>query len=84
MPILELDELQEIFEYPNRRSLNRSIRLGRFPIPLFTFQGRRVAHADAVDMFFEEKKTQAITIMQETRPWDMPDPTDDLRLKENQ
>jgi hypothetical protein len=73
MPILEMDELQEIFEYPNRRSMNRSIRLGRFPVPLFMLQGRRVAHKDAVDLFFEEKKKQAIAHMQATRPWDMPD-----------
>jgi len=71
MPILELDELQEIFEYSSRRQLNRAIRLGRFPIPLFTFHGRRVAHSDAVDLFFEEKKKQAIAIMEATRPWDM-------------
>ena len=56
LPILELDELMEIFEYPNKRSIRRAIRLGSFPVPTFELAGRTVAHVDVIDAYFEGKR----------------------------
>ncbi len=67
LPILELDELVETFEYKNLRAAKRAIRLGKFPIPTFDLAGRTVAHVDAVAKFFEQKKKEAIEQMEN---WD--------------
>jgi hypothetical protein len=67
LPILELDELVETFEYKNLRAARRAIRLGKFPVPTFDLAGRTVAHVDAVAKFFEQKKREAEAQMAE---WD--------------
>jgi hypothetical protein len=67
LPILELDELVETFEYVNIRAAKRAIRLGKFPVPTFDLAGRTVAHVDAVGKFFEQKKKEAIRQMED---WD--------------
>jgi len=67
LPILELDELVETFEYVNIRAAKRAIRLGIFPVPTFKLAGRTVAHVDAVAKFFEQKKREAEQQMAE---WD--------------
>lgn len=67
LPILELDELVETFEYKNLRAAKRAIRLGKFPVPTFDLAGRTVAHVDAVGKFFEQKKREAIEQMEN---WD--------------
>ena len=54
-PILEFDELVEIFGYTNERAARRAIRLDKFPIPTFELAGRTVAHIDVVKRFFDEK-----------------------------
>lgn len=55
-PILEFDELIELFEYKNRRAALRAIREGRFPVRVFILAGRRVAHVDSIDKYFEEQR----------------------------
>lgn len=67
LPILELDELVETFEYVNIRAAKRAIRLGKFPVPTFDLAGRTVAHVDSVAKFFEQKKREAEAQMAE---WD--------------
>ena len=67
LPILELDELVETFEYKNLRAARRAIRLGKFPVPTFDLAGRTVAHVDAVSKFFEQKKREAEAQME---AWD--------------
>jgi hypothetical protein len=67
LPILELDELVETFEYKNVRAAKRAIRLGKFPVPTFDLAGRTVAHVDAVTKFFEQKRKEAIEQMEN---WD--------------
>ena len=54
-PILEFDELVEIFGYTNERAARRHLRLGKFPVPTFELAGRTVAHIDVVKKFFDEK-----------------------------
>ena len=44
LPILELEELVEIFDYTNRRAAVRAIKEGSFPVPVFKLAGRLVAH----------------------------------------
>jgi hypothetical protein len=61
LPILEIDELVEIFEYTNRRAAVRAIKQGTFPVPVFTLAGRTVAHVDAVSLFFEEQRQASMT-----------------------
>ena len=61
LPILELDELVEIFEYTNMRAARRAIRLGKFPVPTFELAGRTVAHADAVDLLMKRKRNEAMS-----------------------
>lgn len=56
LPILEIDELAEIFEYPNVRQARRAIRAGKFPVPVFQFAGRTVAHVDAIEVYFEKQR----------------------------
>jgi hypothetical protein len=56
LPILELDELIEIFEYTNERAARRAMRLGIFPVPTFQLAGRTVAHADAVALYMQEMR----------------------------
>lgn len=63
LPILELDELVEIFEYTNVRAARRAIRLETFPVPTFELAGRTVAHADAVDLFMKRKRDEAMSAM---------------------
>lgn len=65
LPILEFDELIEIFGYPNSRSARRAIRLGRFPVPVFQFANRTVAHVDVIDKFFKEKYDEGATWLDE-------------------
>ena len=60
LPIIELDELVELFQYTNRRALVRAIRLKRFPIKTFDVGGRLVAHAGAVDQYFDHMKAESL------------------------
>lgn len=59
LPILELDELVELFEYKNRRAALHAIRVGRFPVKVFMLAGRRVAHVDSVAQYFKDLKAEA-------------------------
>ena len=60
LPILELDELVEIFEYTNVRAAKRALRLGSFPVPTFTLAGRVVAHKDVVERLMERMRIEAL------------------------
>ena len=53
LPIYDLDELAEIFDYPNRRAINRALRTGKLPLKMFELRGRRVCHAAVVEQLFE-------------------------------
>lgn len=61
LPIYELEELVEIFEYTNVRAARRAIRLGKFPVPTFELAGRTVAHIDAVDLLMQRKRDEAMS-----------------------
>lgn len=52
-------ELAVIFGYKNKRGVNRACRMGTFPIPTYSFQGRRFAHADHVNAWLDRKKQEA-------------------------
>ena len=56
---LNADELAHVFGYKNRRGVNRAVREGTFPIPTFTQNGQRFAHADHVNDYLTEKKAEA-------------------------
>jgi len=58
---LNADEMAEVFGYFNRRGVNRDIRLGVFPIPTYTYRGRRFAHPDHVNEWMVRKKAEAET-----------------------
>lgn len=60
LPILEFEELIEIFEYPSKRSAKRAITLGTFPVPVFTMAYRTVAHVDAVELYFSEQRKESM------------------------
>jgi hypothetical protein len=61
LPILEMDEMVEIFDYTNRRAAVRAIKQGTFPVPVFELAGRYVAHVDAVSLYFEEQRQASMT-----------------------
>jgi hypothetical protein len=63
LPILELDELVEIFEYTNVRAARRAIRLKKFPVPVFELAGRTVAHEDAVALFMNRMRDESLDAM---------------------
>ena len=65
LPIYELDELQEIFDYPNRRSLNRALRNGALPIKTFLLRNRRVCHVAVVERFFELMKKEGLAELED-------------------
>lgn len=66
LPVLEMDELVELFEYKNRRAAVRAIKEGTFPVPVFTLApGRMVAHVDAISLFFEEQRQASMTWLKE-------------------
>lgn len=67
LPIYDLDELQEIFEYPNRRSLNTALRSGKLPIKTFVLRNRRVCHIAVVEKYMENMKEEGIAALEE---WD--------------
>lgn len=56
---LNADELAVVFGYKNKRGVNRAVRMGTFPVPTYTHNGRRFAHADHVNEWLEEKKAEA-------------------------
>ena len=60
-PILEFDELVEIFGYTNERAPRRAIRIDAFPVPTFDLAGRTEAHIDVVDAFFKKKYDEGVT-----------------------
>ncbi len=60
LPIYELAELVEIFEYTNIRAARRAIRLEIFPVPVFELAGRTVAHIDSVDLLMKRKRQEAM------------------------
>lgn len=60
LPIMEFDELVELFEYKNERAARRALRLGTFPVPVFELAGRTVAHVDVVRKFFDEKYAEGM------------------------
>lgn len=64
LPILEFEELVEIFEYKNERAARRALRLGTFPVPTFELAGRTVAHVDSIDLFFKKKAEEGIEWME--------------------
>lgn len=61
LPILEFDELIELFEYTNQRAARRAINNGTFPVPVFTLANRTVAHVDAVTLYFNEQRSASMT-----------------------
>lgn len=64
LPILEFDELIEIFQYTNKRAAKRAITAGTFPVPIFKMAGRTVAHVDAVSVYFAEQRKTSMTWLQ--------------------
>ena len=66
IPIYELDELQEIFDYPNRRSLNRALNNGTLPLKLFKLRNRRVCHVAVVEQYFDKMKKDGMLHRDET------------------
>ena len=64
LPILEFEELVEIFEYTNERAARRALRLGKFPVPVFELAGRTVAHVDSIDLFFKKKAEEGVEWME--------------------
>lgn len=63
LPIFELDDLVEIFEYKNLRALQHAMRQGNFPIPTFRVPpvtGRKVAHQAVVERYFEDMKEEGL------------------------
>lgn len=69
LPIYDLDELQEIFDYPNRRSINRALRTGALPIKMFWLNGKRVCHVAVVEKYFENMKEEGLAAL-EDNDWD--------------
>jgi hypothetical protein len=67
LPIYDLDEIQEIFDYPNRRSLNRALRTGKLPIKMFWLRGRRVCHVAVIEKYFEKMKAEGLAALDD---WD--------------
>ena len=63
LPIYDLDEMQEIFEYPNRRSLNHALRTGALPIKTFVLRGRRVCHVGVVEKYFDNMRDEGIAAL---------------------
>ena len=61
LPILELEELVEIFGYKNVRAARRALRLGKFPVKTFELAGRTVAHVDVVEQYVEHMRTESIS-----------------------
>lgn len=64
LPIYELEELVEIFEYTNVRAARRAIRLKTFPVPTFELAGRTVAHIDAVDLLMQRMRDEAMAAIE--------------------
>ena len=69
LPIYEVADLQEIFDYPNRRSICRALRTGALPIKMFRLRGRRVCHVDVVEQYMENMKTEGIAALTK-EAWD--------------
>ena len=69
LPIYDLDDLQEIFDYPNRRSINRALRTGALPIKMFLLRNRRVCHVAVVEKYFENMKKEGLEALEEA-DWD--------------
>lgn len=63
-PVMELDELQEIFGYKNRRALQHALRTGKFPVATFEMADRTVAHVEVVAKYFEQKKQEGLASLQ--------------------
>lgn len=61
LPILEFDELVELFEYTNHRAARRAVKAGTFPVPVFEMAGRTVAHVDAVELYFSEQREASMS-----------------------
>ena len=70
LPIIELDQMTEIFGYKNIRATRHAIRRGTFPIKTFKLVGRTVAHAGLVDAFFERMKAEGVAELGEKPAWD--------------
>lgn len=64
---LDANELAVVFGYKNKRGVNRAVRTGMFPIPTYSFEGRRYAHPDHVQDWLDLKKREAID---EFESWD--------------
>ena len=64
LPVYELDDLQEIFGYPNRRALNRALHSGALPIKTFKLRGVRVCHTAVVDQYFEQMKKEGLAALE--------------------
>lgn len=60
LPILEFDELIELFGYASPREAKKAIRAGKFPVPLFKLATRTVAHVDAVKAFFDKRREESM------------------------
>jgi hypothetical protein len=69
LPIYDLDELQEIFGYPNRRAINAALRSGALPIKLFMLRGKRVCHVAVVEKYFENMKKEGLEALDDVE-WD--------------
>lgn len=60
IPVIEIDEMVDIFGYMNRRALIRAIREDRFEVPLFTLGNRKVAHVKSVEKYINKMKRAEI------------------------
>ena len=68
LPILEFDELTELFSYTNERAARRALRMGTFPVKTFELAGRTVAHVDVVSAYFDAKRKEGMAALKEAFP----------------
>lgn len=60
IPVIEIDEMVDIFGYTNRRALIRAIRENRFEVPLFMLGNRKVAHVESIESYINKMKRAEI------------------------
>ena len=59
-PVIELNELADLFGYTNLRAARRAIRMETFPVQVFELAGRTVAHKDAVTHYFAARSDESL------------------------
>ena len=60
IPVIEFNELSDLFGYANIRAARRAIRLKTFPVQVFEMAGRTVAHKDAVTHYFAARSDESL------------------------